>query len=143
MRYADLSDYVRVNPISKIKNIGWLESGFEYEVGAVSDLALRNLREIGRASDPRLYTFNRMRGYHYCSICAVEKSSGEADRPRGNGEILVPDKTNLGSYFAAPALIVHYVENNAYRPRTNLSDLSNVLILLVSLMRRSLLTHCV
>jgi len=49
---------------------------------------------------------NLYRGYHFCDLCPDRSA-------RGNGEIRAAGD---GIIYAAPVLIVHYIEAHGYQP---------------------------
>jgi hypothetical protein len=66
-----------------------------------------------------------MRGYHYCQFCEATAEPPKLLRAdirlyeapevaRGNGEIWITDHN--GTNFAAPRLIVHYIDEHGYMP---------------------------
>jgi hypothetical protein len=116
MHFKDLSPYSYdlPHPLAKVRNVGWLSKGMEYPTGRVGGFVEALKRwAVGAAA-------NRMRGYELCRFCPLtgyEQMStnwnGEA-LWLGSFEIWIPDGT--GGIFAAPSLIVHYVEAHDYLP---------------------------
>jgi hypothetical protein len=125
MHYADLSNYSRVSlnvyehlkfsyitVKDKVLNIGWLGAGFEFPKGQVEKSIVDFLKYLC------LFPVNVMRGCHFCEFCDHE------DPPRilvegssiglGGAEIWVPGKPGL--VYAAPNLIIHYIQEHEYCP---------------------------
>ena len=94
MYFADLTPYGYCGQPSEGRvNVGWLgDVGFE--TGEVPSGFVDALK--------RLKVENLYRGSHYCHICCSEKF-------KGNGEFRL-------SGYAAPVLVVHYVEDHKYLP---------------------------
>ncbi|HBY23438.1 MAG: hypothetical protein WAV45_11255 [Propionibacteriaceae bacterium] len=116
---ADLAAYDYYPVASEALAVGWLDGAERFETGACPSDVTERLKVL--ASAP----VRLMRGYHYCQFCEhsapppkllrADINLYEApDVPRGNGEVWLtsPDGTN----YAAPVLIVHYIEAHAYLP---------------------------
>ena len=125
--FPDFSPYAYENrPFPGVVHIGWLDGVHPFPTGSMKPGLLETIRKL--ASQPvELY-----RGYHVCEVC-VEPSDVEkkfmphnkmiidpdcswakwVKARQGNGEIRVPGK---GVTFAAPILIVHYIEEHHYLP---------------------------
>ena len=100
--------------------IGWLDVQHLMRTGAVPDEFLDALRELCARG------VNRTRGTHYCAFCPPPSTPGElqpfihSSAPStgnyvvGNAEIHVPGRDN--QRYAAPNMIVHYVEAHGYQP---------------------------
>ncbi|MFN0130191.1 MAG: hypothetical protein ACKV19_26300 [Verrucomicrobiales bacterium] len=115
MYFEDLSHYSYglPRPLEDVINIGWLDVSHDFPTGLVPNALNHRLRFwLGRA------TVNRIRGYHECNICGLL----ERQRVQVNGqtfllgaaEIWIP--TESGRVFAAPDLLLHYIEGHAYKP---------------------------
>ena len=91
-----------------VLNIGWLGEGQPIPTGSTSAAfqdALKNL------CDNRI---GLHRGFHVCEYCPG-KSRNNYDWGRiGNGQIRVCSQD--GVWYAAPAMIYHYVDLHDYRP---------------------------
>jgi hypothetical protein len=117
---ADLApyDYYRGAPDGLA--VGWLDEAERFASGDCP----RDVRDrlAAFAEDP----VRLMRGRHVCQFCWEATGPptfsdrlpnliiSHEDLPRGNGEIWItaPDGTN----FAAPTLIVHYIDEHHYLP---------------------------
>jgi hypothetical protein len=114
--FVDLTQYTYSETSGgKILNVGWLGTTWQYPRGrcekAVRDrLALLSL-------NPEAV----MRGFHYCEFCDVESPiylpvpGSTQDAFLGTGEIRVAD---AGVTYAAPTLILHYIDAHEYLPPT-------------------------
>lgn len=112
--YADLSPYEYTNADLPMLNVGWLAAGHEFRTGGVPDEAFSRLLRLADAQ------VNIMRGVHDCEFCA-EESPIRMVAPNergyvslGMGEIHVRD--DFGRLYAAPSLILHYIQAHDYRP---------------------------
>jgi hypothetical protein len=112
-----------------VVHVGWLDAAHQYPKGKVSPGLLEKMKHL--ATHPvELY-----RGWHYCEICVQPADAAKmfvpnkgrlidpdcswmkwADQRKSNGEIRV---TFEGLIFAAPVLIVHYIEDHGYLPPTS------------------------
>jgi len=97
----DQNCYFATGP--RLRAIGWLESGKEFEIGSVDGEFLDRLK--AHLHDP--FGLVDFCGSHVCSLCAG------AFAPHGNCELIVPTEEVC---YVAPALIAHYVEAHRYRP---------------------------
>lgn len=92
-------------------NAGWLERGKPFPVAKATPefrAALRALCVPGRL-------VRRTRGFHDCDLCVPVLNAYGAERtPSGSSEIRVPGGS--GTVWAAPELILHYVEVHDYLP---------------------------
>jgi hypothetical protein len=92
-------------------NVGRLERERPYETGPIPPAFLRALKRLARA--PK----NLCRGFHVCDLCDRPDSTELwewSEGRRGNGEIHV--RSRAGDVYAAPLLVVHYVEVHRYCP---------------------------
>jgi hypothetical protein len=113
--YQDLSPYDYSPSGIDMVNVGWLGHGSAYPIGSVDARVLAEL--LNRAADP----VNVMRGLHDCEFCDEESpiripaAVGIHERiSLGTGEIHVVGED--GVVYAAPTLIVHYIERHGYMP---------------------------
>jgi hypothetical protein len=100
------------------RNVGWLDGTEPFEKGPVDEAFIAKLRELCRTG------VNRTRGYHQCNLCAQPSDDGfrrpttvrhpEGRYAVGSAEIRVD--TLSGVTYAAPDMIIHYVEKHGYRP---------------------------
>jgi hypothetical protein len=87
-------------------NVGWLAAGYVFPTGESPPEFINGLRGLAKKR------VNLTRGIHLCEFCSeVDRSNPDF---LGNGEIWVRGRW-LKTY-AAPTLIVHYVEAHSYRP---------------------------
>ena len=110
-----------------VVHVGWLDNIHAYSKGAVDARLIEKMKLL--ASKPlQLY-----RGMHICELCAEPPDLVKTTLPNrvvldpncswarwvhqrsGNGEIGV---SGGGIVFAAPVLIVHYIEAHSYLPPT-------------------------
>ena len=83
--------------------------------GVVSPLQLPALRRAASASPAR-----RSRGMHGCEFCGLSEPRPILDRADpnmmlGSAEIWIRDSKS-GIVFAAPDLVIHYIDRHGYRP---------------------------
>lgn len=123
MHFPDLSPYrySGAGPFHDVLNVGWLDRAVPFESGLPSVLLAAGLREWFRIA-----RINQFRGIHACNLCVEHEwplppldsyPSIDVDGERrmlGNWEIWIPGA--LGKIYAAPALIIHYVEAHGYAP---------------------------
>jgi hypothetical protein len=124
--FADLSHYAygrRSHP--GVVHVGWLDNIHPFPQGPV-DLRLLEKMKLLAAKPVELH-----RGKHLCDLCSEPPDLVQTTIPNrvvldpdcswarwasersGNGEIRVSDG---GVTFAAPVLIVHYIEAHGYLP---------------------------
>jgi len=115
--YPDLSAYEYSPDQGDLINVGWLGVGHEFLTGDVSADIRDALVEL--ADNPT----NIMRGFHYCEFCdaespiRIEGSTSDGHDFRavlGTGEIRI--RPAGGRTFAAPTLLVHYIDAHQYLP---------------------------
>ncbi|MBE2321307.1 hypothetical protein DVA67_035655 [Solirubrobacter sp. CPCC 204708] len=100
--------------------VGWLDDAHKFPTGPVPDGLLAALTELG------IHEVNVTRGVHACAFCPkptqprerpswiYARSKSVGDYLLGHGEIHVRGiDTQL---FAAPTLVVHYVDAHGYQP---------------------------
>jgi hypothetical protein len=108
--FADLSNYAysgdRPKGPAVMLNVGWLAAEQPFPTGACPADFIARLREL--AQKPVAL----MRGFHWCEFCP--RPIDWERTPRGSGEIRVSGVR--GVTYAAPALVLHYVEAHGYRP---------------------------
>jgi hypothetical protein len=112
MYFKDLTPYsYSTSHIAEALNVGWLESAHTFPTGAVSPHLLTRLKHLAVEAPVR-----QMRGSHQCGFCAQKEIAitiAGRHRILGCAEIWVPGKEWV---YAAPDLIVHYIESHAYLP---------------------------
>lgn len=123
--FCDLSPYAYGRSSHHgVVHVGWLDNVHPYPRGTVDSRLIEKMRLL--ASKPvELY-----RGKHICELCVAPPDLIKATLPNkcidpncswyrwihqrsSNGEIRVPGE---GIVFAAPVLIVHYIEAHNYLP---------------------------
>ena len=124
--FSDLSPYAYGHGSHpEVVHVGWLDNAHAYATGTVDDGLVEKMRRL--ASKPvELY-----RGFHICELCIEPPNLVKSCLPnravldpdcswvkwidgrKSNGEIRV---SRGGTTFAAPLLIVHYVEAHRYLP---------------------------
>jgi len=116
--FEDLSPYRYANRIQPgVVHVGWLGDGHPYSQGFVSPALVRKMKALAKTPH-ELY-----RGFHVCELCEIPAElRGEpfplqwekwAQFRKSNGEIRV---SRLGTIYAAPILIAHYIEEHGYCP---------------------------
>ncbi|MFI5729649.1 DUF6188 family protein [Kribbella sp. NPDC051587] len=112
--YRDLSPYEYGESDRPMVNVGWLGRGREFPTGPVAPTVVAGLARL--AVDER----NVYRGWHECEFCdaesPIEFPGPEGSLLLGHAEVHItgPD----GVVYAAPTLILHYIEAHEYRPPT-------------------------
>jgi hypothetical protein len=107
--FPDLSAYSygrRAQP--GVVHVGWLDRKHGYPKGKVPNGLLQKMKRMA-AEPTEVY-----RGYHFCELCGpiARLRWSEKDR-RSDAEIRV---CSGGTTYAAPVLIVHYIEAHGYLP---------------------------
>jgi len=114
--FPDLSPYAYGHcPHPGVVHVGWLDNMFPYERGAVDGRIVEKMKVLAK-TPVELY-----RGLHFCNLCPLPDPpsaiSGIADAlrnlPQCSGEIRI---SREGVTYAAPILIVHYIEDHGYLP---------------------------
>jgi hypothetical protein len=108
--------FLRPGPVSRAIAVGWLDPAEEPATGAVPEAFVAELRERCTLG------VNKTRGRHPCLFCSTledpalvnAESAFIGEYMVGNGEIYVGDAD--GRWYAAPNLVIHYVEAHGYRP---------------------------
>ena len=114
MHFNDLTPYsYYLNySIDEVRNIGWLDTEFEFIKGDAPDGFSKKLREILQGSDTFDARVNVIRGVHPCVFCGRQKS--DLSTGLGSCELWISDGND--GYFAAPSQIIHYVDKHKYLP---------------------------
>lgn len=114
--YPDLDrcDYFRLEDVSSLRAIAWLERGHPFSEGEVDDELLASLFEM--AANPWQPVL--LLGWHDCSLCDDRDgpgsfSLGERRVTIGIANIFVPDRDVV---FVAPSMILHYIAVHQYQP---------------------------
>jgi hypothetical protein len=98
--------------LQNVRRVGWLAEAHPFRKGGVSQEfveALRKLAVHGRV--------NQMRGFHYCELCDQEDvlvTDQGVKALLGSAEIWVP--ADGDTTYAAPDLVLHYVQAHGYEP---------------------------
>jgi hypothetical protein len=117
--YADLTPYVYMEPEPNTLNVGWLDAAMPFLTGETEAQLVERLRDICRAG------INRTRGLHRCNLCPAPTERTWPPEPNrvtsdhgeyvvGGAEIRVRDGD--GTIYAAPDMIIHYVQAHNYKP---------------------------
>ena len=111
MYLADLEPYSYSvpEPLSDVLAIGWLDGKHPFARAPIDAELVRRLRQLALTN-----RVLKMRGVHRCEICGQEW--WRDDDPLGvlgHAEIWVPRD---GGFFAAPDLLIHYIEDHQYAP---------------------------
>ena len=94
-------------------NIGWLDNNHQFATGIIDVCLVNNLKSfLG-------HRVNRTRGYHYCDFCGVNSISTTVFNNNliklGSGELRIVSWSS-GAIYAAPDMIIHYIESHHYLP---------------------------
>ena len=116
MFFRDLTDYEYQVPrkVPNVLMIGWLDDNTEFERAEADAPFLNALRSLYPS-----HQVNKMRGYHKCQLCDATKNKGVMEASiganLGSAELWIPsaDKSVI---FAAPDMIIHYIETHQYSP---------------------------
>lgn len=119
MYIKDLAQYVFDDfPVPGVKAVGWLSGNYSYPKGPLAPSTIAKLRTLTLTR-----SVNQTRGFHQCPFCSSREpkvKEGKLTRCLGSAEIWLPRVA--GGYFAAPDLLLHYVENHAYMPPAELVE---------------------
>ena len=106
MYYADLTNTCPIASGPRVRAVGWLASDHEFPRGEV-DLGV--VESLARLRDDG-WVHVASAGPHACELCQRERESRN---------ILVPAQSVV---YVAPAMIVHYMADHAYRPPAEFSE---------------------
>lgn len=111
--FEDLSvySYASAPPAYGALNVGWLAAGRPFPTGDTSEAFRAALADLCNT-----YATRFSMGHHACEICPDASWGDPYYHDMGNGEIWVRDVA--GIWYAAPRLIIHYVEGHRYWPPT-------------------------
>jgi hypothetical protein len=104
--YPDLGTETMVASGDHVRAVGWLQRGHAFARGGMPPAALERLRQFARRwrlSTKELW-WGTFRGLHGCEWCNGALAHGNFGVPAG------------GELFAAPEMIVHYVEAHDHAP---------------------------
>jgi hypothetical protein len=114
MFIADLSTEGYFVRGEAIRAVGWLEGDHPYSRGSVPAPFLQRLKEqVESQRVEPTFRIIMFLGWHDCSLCPP------GDRMRESRNLLIPTPEVL---YAAPAMIVHYIEDHDYRPPQEFID---------------------
>lgn len=110
--FADLTPhtYTETNGAS-VLNVGWLDASHPFPQGETTPAFRESLRHL--CERPILLH----RGFHVCQFCPDDDrnvSPPVHPERRGNGQIWVQGAD--GVWYAAPAMVFHYVTEHRYLP---------------------------
>jgi hypothetical protein len=113
--FPDLSPYSYYDRVEwpDAYNIGWLDADHEFTRGPVPPELCAKL--IAMALRPPVH---QMRGYHHCELCSDRDASGTqraATPSLGSAELWIPTCDGRG-WYAAPDLLIHYIQQHGYQP---------------------------
>lgn len=117
MYFEDLSPYTYLvgggRTLPSVKNVGWLARGEPFPRGTTDKSMLDKLKDLCSNPDAAV---NQTRGFHECPFCmeTIDLQYNGQQTPLGSAEIWVTDSN--GTFYAAPDLVVHYVEAHGYMP---------------------------
>jgi hypothetical protein len=114
MYFSDLTPYEYYLPskLSNVLNIGWLDSAHEYPKSKASAVFVEKLTRILNAGDRFNARVNQIRGVHPCNLCSQRIFNNPFI---GSCELWLPAKAGDVTY-AAPSMIIHYIEDHDYCP---------------------------
>lgn len=114
MYYKDLTSYEYYLPfkLSNVLNVGWLDKNFDFAKGHTSSEFLGKFNKILEEEGIFKGRVNQIRGVHPCNFCGAHKFHSPFI---GSCELWIPSK-GMGIYFAAPSLVIHYIQQHSYCP---------------------------
>ena len=120
MHYEDLTPYQYCLPFkfSNIINIGWLSNDFDFAKCDASSELVEKLYKILTKEGSFESRVNQIRGVHPCNFCGAHKFH---EPFIGSCEIWIPS-LDVGAYFAAPSLVIHYISEHNYCPPKSFVD---------------------
>jgi hypothetical protein len=126
MHYADMSYYTHNlrDALVNVRNIGWLNSAATFPIGYVEPQLLDILKRafVGDGKCDAEAVLIRS-AQHCCEICGATPGFVELagkKKPLGASEIWIPGEE--GSFYAAPSLVIHYIETHGYLPPSEFLD---------------------
>lgn len=107
-------------------NVGWLDREHSFDTGSPPAGLLPRLVGLVRHN-----AVNRTRGYHTCAFCTTDHAPHEPPAisiyvdegraiPLGDAEIWI--ESPQGPRYAAPDLVLHYVDSHHYLPPSQFID---------------------
>lgn len=96
-----------------LRAVGWLEHPHEFSTGTAPKGLVAKINEMATQTN-EVYSGVTFRGLHHCSHCV---SAGLPSPPLSGSHVnvFVPGASVV---YAAPAAIVHYIEQHSYQPPT-------------------------
>jgi hypothetical protein len=106
--FADLTPhtYTRTTKGRTVLNVGWLDASYPVSTGIVPGDFVQILKRLTEMP------MHLHRGVHTCQFCLNHPDAPPATH--GNGQIRVAGTD--GIWYAAPVLILHYVQVHHYKP---------------------------
>jgi hypothetical protein len=94
-----------------LRAVGWLEHPHEFNKGAAPNGLVARINELAKQSSA-VYSGVTFRGLHQCSHCLA---AGPPAPPLSGSHVnvFVP---GISAVYAAPAAIIHYIEQHSYQP---------------------------
>lgn len=110
--------YMETKEDPSVLNIGWLDGGHPYTTGTIPRELRDKLARLCRQG------IRRTRGFHRCDLCPQADPS-QPPQPTvvrdeageflvGSAEIRIGSSSRIT--FASPDMVIHYVEEHAYKP---------------------------
>ncbi len=114
MYFEDLSpyEYLMVKQVHNILNVGWLDIYMPFPKGEVPREVVEKLLTIISREGNFEARVRQLRGSHPCHLCGLWKFS---NLYVGSCELWIPS-IEKDMLFAAPSMIIHYIENHNYCP---------------------------
>jgi hypothetical protein len=122
MLYSDLKPYRYCLPVAldDVVTIGWLSPLETFPTADADQKLVQSLAELSVS-----HRVNKTRGYHLCEFCKspqpIELKLHTRGLLLGSAEMWIPSQDESVIY-AAPDLIVHYVNVHKYRPPQEFLD---------------------
>lgn len=120
MHFEDLRpyDYHLSYVLEGVFMVGWLDPPHAFPQAEPDPALVAKLRTMAEYRDVGFdLSVNVMRGWRRCRFCPPPDwdalKPGQIDDRLGNAELWVPGD---GVWFAAPDLVVHYIETHRYAP---------------------------
>lgn len=117
MYYKDLTPYEYYLPfkLPNVLNVGWLDKEFDFPKGNTPSELVEKLYEILMKEGVFESRANQIRGVHPCNLCEAHKFRSPFI---GSCELWIPSQ-EADLYFAAPSLVIHYIQEHNYCPPKN------------------------
>lgn len=117
MFYKDLTPYEYYLPfkLPNVLNVGWLDKNNNFAKSETSIELVEKLYEILMKEGIFESRVNQIRGVHPCNLCEAHNFHSPF---LGSCELWIPSYEE-GIYFAAPSLVIHYIQEHNYCPPKN------------------------